>query len=59
VDDVAAAVVEGIREKTFLILPHPVVLDYFQRKALDYDRWIEGMQTLNEDLTRKEVDGRR
>jgi NAD(P)-dependent dehydrogenase (short-subunit alcohol dehydrogenase family) len=59
VDDVAAAVVEGIREKTFLILPHPVVLDYFQRKALDYDRWIEGMQTLNEDLTKKEVDGRR
>jgi len=53
VDDVAAAVVEGIRQEKFLILPHPVVLDYFQRKALDYDRWIAGMQDLNTDLTRR------
>jgi NAD(P)-dependent dehydrogenase (short-subunit alcohol dehydrogenase family) len=51
VDDVAAAVVEGIREETFLILPHPIVLDYFQRKSLDYDRWIAGMQHLNNDLS--------
>jgi NAD(P)-dependent dehydrogenase (short-subunit alcohol dehydrogenase family) len=51
VDDVAAAVVEGIREETFLILPHPIVLDYFQRKSLDYDRWITGMQHLNDDLS--------
>ncbi len=51
VDDVAAAVVEGIREETFLILPHPIVLDYFQRKSLDYDRWIAGMQQLNGDLS--------
>jgi NAD(P)-dependent dehydrogenase (short-subunit alcohol dehydrogenase family) len=50
VEDVATAVVEGIREETFLILPHPVVLDYFQRKSLDYDRWILGMQHLNEEL---------
>jgi NAD(P)-dependent dehydrogenase (short-subunit alcohol dehydrogenase family) len=51
VDDVATAVVEGIREETFLILPHPVVLEYFQRKSLDYDRWILGMQHLNKELT--------
>ncbi|MEN8042143.1 MAG: SDR family oxidoreductase, partial [Actinomycetota bacterium] len=42
VDDVARAVVEGIQSEEFLILPHPVVLDYFQRKALDYNRWISG-----------------
>jgi NAD(P)-dependent dehydrogenase (short-subunit alcohol dehydrogenase family) len=46
-DAVAEAVVEGIRAETFLILPHPIVLDFFQRKALDYDRWISGMQQLN------------
>jgi len=51
VEDVANAVVEGIREETFLILPHPIVLEYFQRKALDYDRWITGMQELNSQLT--------
>lgn len=49
-DDVADAVMEGIRDETFLILPHPIVLDYFQRKALDYDRWISGMQDLNDQV---------
>ncbi len=51
VDDVANAVLDGIRSETFLILPHPIVLDYFQRKALDYDRWIAGMQDLNAQMT--------
>jgi NAD(P)-dependent dehydrogenase (short-subunit alcohol dehydrogenase family) len=51
VDDVAEAVIAGIRDETFLILPHPVVLDYFQRKSIDYDRWISGMQHLNEQLS--------
>jgi NAD(P)-dependent dehydrogenase (short-subunit alcohol dehydrogenase family) len=56
VDDVAAAVADGIREEKFLILPHPVVLEYFQHKSLDYDRWIAGMQHLNEDLAPPNVD---
>lgn len=55
VDDVADAVVEGIRAESFLILPHPIVLDYFQRKSLDYDRWIAGMQGLNETLAPPDV----
>lgn len=54
-DDVADAVIEGIRSESFLILPHPVVLDYFQRKSLDYDRWIAGMQSLNETLIPPDV----
>src|SRR4051794_18954787 len=37
--DVAQAVVDGLRDERFLILPHPSVLEYFQRKASDYDRW--------------------
>jgi NAD(P)-dependent dehydrogenase (short-subunit alcohol dehydrogenase family) len=57
VDDVATAVADGIREEKFLILPHSVVLEYFQRKSLDYDRWIAGMQQLNTKLTPREVDG--
>ncbi|MCL1593100.1 MAG: SDR family oxidoreductase [Actinomycetia bacterium] len=51
VDDVATAVVDGMRSESFLILPHPIVLDYFQRKALDYDRWISGMQDLNDRMS--------
>jgi len=45
-DDVAAAVVEGLDAETFLILPHPEVLEYFRRKASDYDRWLAGMRRL-------------
>jgi NAD(P)-dependent dehydrogenase (short-subunit alcohol dehydrogenase family) len=43
-DDVAEAVVEGIREERFLILPHPEVARYMQHKAKDPDRWLEGMR---------------
>lgn len=44
--DVAEAVVEGLATEQFLILPHPEVARYFQNKADDYDRWIEGMRKL-------------
>ncbi len=43
---VAEAVVEGLADERFLILPHPEVADYFRRKASDYDRWIAGMRRL-------------
>jgi NAD(P)-dependent dehydrogenase (short-subunit alcohol dehydrogenase family) len=39
-------VVEAISDERFLILPHPEVLTYMQRKTSDYDRWIGGMQRL-------------
>ena len=43
---VAEAVVAGIRDEHFLILPHPEVAEYFRRKATDYDRWLKGMRRL-------------
>jgi NAD(P)-dependent dehydrogenase (short-subunit alcohol dehydrogenase family) len=43
---VAEAVVQGLDEERFLILPHPEVAEYFRRKASDYDRWIRGMRRL-------------
>ena len=46
-DEVAECCVRAIEAETFLILPHPVVLDYMRRKTGDYDRWIKGMQKLN------------
>jgi NAD(P)-dependent dehydrogenase (short-subunit alcohol dehydrogenase family) len=45
-EDVADAVVATIAEERFLVLPHPEVLDYFRRKANDYDRWLAGMRRL-------------
>jgi NAD(P)-dependent dehydrogenase (short-subunit alcohol dehydrogenase family) len=45
-DDVAEVVVGVIRAETFLILPHPEVLVYLQRKTGDYDRWLAGMRKL-------------
>ena len=50
-EEVAEAVVEGLRAERFLILPHPEVLEYFQRKAADYDRWLAGMRKLQARLT--------
>ena len=44
--DVAEAVVAGLAAEQFLILPHPEVREYVQRKAADHDRWIGGMQRL-------------
>ncbi|MBI1789248.1 MAG: SDR family NAD(P)-dependent oxidoreductase [Acidobacteria bacterium] len=45
-ESVADAVVTGLAAEGFLILPHPEVADYFQRKASDYDRWLGGMRRL-------------
>ena len=45
-DQVAEVVVEAIRDERFLILPHPEVGEFFQRKATDYDRWLRGMRRL-------------
>ena len=45
-EDVAEIVVGVIRAETFLILPHPEVLTYLQRKTGDYDRWLAGMRKL-------------
>jgi NAD(P)-dependent dehydrogenase (short-subunit alcohol dehydrogenase family) len=42
--DVAESVIQGLEEERFLILPHPQVLTYMQRKTSDYDRWLKGMR---------------
>lgn len=50
VDEVAEAVVEGLAAERFLILPHPEVATFFERKATDYDRWLAGMRKLQASL---------
>jgi len=49
-EQVAEVVIEGIKSEKFLILPHPEVAEYFNRKAQDYDRWLRGMRRLRANL---------
>ncbi len=51
-EEVAECVVQGMREKRFLILPHPDVADFFAMKTNDHDQWLRGMQRLRQKLTR-------
>jgi len=45
-EQLAQTVVESLAEERFLVLPHPEVLTYVQRKAADHDRWLAGMRRL-------------
>ncbi len=45
-EQVAEDIVRVMGEETFLILPHPRVLDYLRAKADNYDRWLGGMQKI-------------
>jgi NAD(P)-dependent dehydrogenase (short-subunit alcohol dehydrogenase family) len=49
-EQLADAVVEGLRDERFLILPHPEVAEYMRRKATDPDRWLAGMRKLQARL---------
>jgi NAD(P)-dependent dehydrogenase (short-subunit alcohol dehydrogenase family) len=46
VEHVADTVVQGLREETFLILPHPEVGTFYAQKASDPNRWLAGMRRL-------------
>ena len=53
-DRVADDIVAGMHAGRFLLLPHPQVSTYFQRKAADHDRWIAGMRRFRRKLTGEE-----
>ncbi|MFD3686227.1 SDR family oxidoreductase [Nocardiopsis sp. NPDC058631] len=45
-EEVADAVMAGLADGRFLILPHPQVADYYAARAEDTDRWLTGMRRL-------------
>jgi len=51
-EDVAGKVMEAIEAERFLVLPHPEVADYEQRKAADRDRWLAGMRRLRATIAK-------
>ena len=48
--DVAQLCLDAIREERFLVLPHPEVATYVERKATDRDRWLAGMRRFQSAL---------
>jgi NAD(P)-dependent dehydrogenase (short-subunit alcohol dehydrogenase family) len=50
-DQLADIVVEHLSRDAFLILTHEEVKVYMQRKSSDYDRWIAGMNRLQQKLS--------
>lgn len=49
-DEVAGIIIDSVSEGRFLVLTHPQVTTYFQRKAQDYDRWVQGMRKFRQKL---------
>jgi len=49
-EDVADAVLAGIADGRFLILPHPEVAGFYAGRAADPDRWLRGMNKLSRSL---------
>jgi NAD(P)-dependent dehydrogenase (short-subunit alcohol dehydrogenase family) len=54
-EDVAEAAWEALSGDRFLVLPHPVVADYYRARATDTDRWLHGMNRLQQGVERKEA----
>jgi NAD(P)-dependent dehydrogenase (short-subunit alcohol dehydrogenase family) len=45
-DGAAAAILDGVAAERLLILTHPSMQEYIERKAKDPDRWLKGMRRL-------------
>jgi NAD(P)-dependent dehydrogenase (short-subunit alcohol dehydrogenase family) len=50
-EQVAEAVVRGLEEERFLILPHPEVQTFVQRRAQDHERWLSALRGLQRKLS--------
>ncbi|MFB7911869.1 SDR family oxidoreductase [Kitasatospora sp. NPDC001309] len=48
--EVAEAALAALREERFLILPHPEVAEYYRVRATEPDRWIAGVNRLQQGL---------
>jgi NAD(P)-dependent dehydrogenase (short-subunit alcohol dehydrogenase family) len=49
-EQVADALLEGMAAGRFLILPHPEVAGYYQMRAADPDRWLRGMNRMQQRI---------
>jgi NAD(P)-dependent dehydrogenase (short-subunit alcohol dehydrogenase family) len=49
-EQVAEALLAGLAAGTFLILPHPEVHGYYQMRAANPDRWLRGMNRMQQRI---------
>ena len=49
-EEVAATMVAALDHDRFLVLPHPEVASYAERRGTDRDRWLRGMNRLQQQL---------
>ena len=51
VEDVAEAVIAGLRDERFLIFPHAKVAEYYAKKAAQPEKWLRRMAALQAQFT--------
>jgi NAD(P)-dependent dehydrogenase (short-subunit alcohol dehydrogenase family) len=56
-EQVADALLAGVAEGRFLILPDPQVRDYYQMRAGDTDKWLRGMNRMQQRIEEVERTG--
>ena len=49
-EEVARGIVEALGTRRFLVLPHPRVAEYEQRRAADREHWLERMRAARRRL---------
>jgi NAD(P)-dependent dehydrogenase (short-subunit alcohol dehydrogenase family) len=55
--EVARIVIEAMEAERFLILSHPTVQEYMQRKASNVERWLTGMRRLRDKIYGAQASG--
>lgn len=55
-DSAAKAIIQGILDDEFLILPHKELGSYAERKHSDYNRWLKGMRGLRAGMIEQNPD---
>src|SRR6202795_759738 len=55
--EVARIVIEAMDAERFLILSHPTVYEYMQRKAANPERWLNGMRRLRDRIYGAQASG--
>jgi NAD(P)-dependent dehydrogenase (short-subunit alcohol dehydrogenase family) len=56
-DEVAAMVVDAVREERFLIVTDPLAQKWIEQKAADPERWLRGMRRLQARLEEESAQG--
>ena len=56
-EDVAALVVDAMREERFLVLTNPLARTWMDRKSADLERWLRGMRRVQAQLEPAEGPG--